>query len=47
MDIWVFAFFIIMNNATVNISVHVFVWPCLQLSWVEETLNETVEKSDE
>ena len=37
----------IMNNATVNISVHIFVWPHFQFSWVEETLNETVEEFDE
>ena len=47
MDIWVFTFLMIMNNATMNVSVHVFVWPRFQLSWVEETLNETVEEFDE
>lgn len=47
MDVWVFTFLTIMNNATMNISVDIFVWPCFQFSWVEETLNETVEESDE
>ena len=47
MDVWVFTFLTIMNNATVNISVHIFVWPRFQFSWVEETLNETAEEFDE
>ena len=47
MDVWVFTFLTIMNNATVNISVHIFVWWRFQFSWVEETLNETVEEFDE
>lgn len=29
-----FHFFIIMNNAAVNVRVHIFVWTCFQFSWV-------------
>ena len=47
MDVWVFTFLTIMNNATVNISVYIFVWLRFQFSWVKETLSETVEEFDE